>query len=57
MTYLKLKQFLDQIISASSGDLGANPKLIFQLSENQEKLKFDEILSKFTISNFCNFCP
>ena len=26
-------------------------------STYQEKLKFDEILSKFAISNFCNFCP
>ena len=50
-----LKYFSDQIISASSGDLGANDwlkifqKYIFNFVKIQKKYKFDWILSKFPI--------
>ena len=55
------KKFFNQIISASSGDLGAYDQLkifqnnFFNFVKTKKIWKFDEILSKFPISNFRNF--
>ena len=60
--YINDVTMIIEIISASSGDLGANDwlkifqKYIFNFVKIQKKYKFDWILSKFSISNFRNFC-